>query len=93
MPLPSWKEWRNGKPEKSVVVQETDEIIGTLPGHDAGVQRINEASEKQLVAIKGIGPKTAKKIIDFQPFSCFGDLLDAKIPQHVVDKLETWASD
>lgn len=49
------------------------------------VNGLNEATEDDLTAIKGIGPKTAQKILESVPVEAFDDL---DLPAHIVAKLE-----
>jgi competence protein ComEA len=50
---------------------------------------INQASEQELDQLPGIGPVTAKKIIDNRPFTTIEDLLNKKVvSQSVFNKIK-----
>lgn len=51
----------------------------------SSIDELNKAAEGDLTAIKGIGPKTAKKILECVPVESFNDL---DLPAHIVTKLE-----
>jgi len=48
---------------------------------------LNAASEKDLDSLPGIGPATAKKIIDHRPYRSIDDLAKAGVAPKEVDKL------
>jgi hypothetical protein len=48
---------------------------------------VNTASEADLVALPGIGPATAKKIIAGRPYASVADLAKAGVPKSTIDKL------
>ena len=100
MPLPSWKEWRenhekaeNVEPEPILEVEaipdQMGEVFDQINVNEETITKLNEASEEDLLQIKGIGPKTAKKIIANRPFS---DLEGVPISPALVEKFRTWAS-
>jgi hypothetical protein len=49
---------------------------------------INSASEKQLDALPGVGPATAKKIIAGRPYSSVSDLSKAGVSAATIKKIE-----
>jgi competence protein ComEA len=49
---------------------------------------LNNASEKELESIKGVGPATAKKIIDGRPYKSVDDLSKAGIPAKTVEGIK-----
>jgi competence protein ComEA len=49
---------------------------------------LNSASEKELESIKGVGPATAKKIIDGRPYKSVDDLSKAGIPAKTVEGIK-----
>lgn len=49
---------------------------------------LNSASEKELESIKGVGPATAKKIIDGRPYKSVDDLSKAGIPAKTIEGLK-----
>jgi competence protein ComEA len=53
---------------------------------------LNSASEKELEAIKGVGPATAKKIIDGRPYKSVDDLSKAGIPAKTVDGIKPFVT-
>lgn len=48
---------------------------------------LNTASEADLVALPGVGPATAKKIIAGRPFASVADLAKAGVPKNTIEKL------
>jgi Helix-hairpin-helix motif len=48
---------------------------------------INTASRSELEALPGVGPATAKKIMDGRPYSSVGDLSKAGVSQRTIDKI------
>ena len=48
---------------------------------------LNTASEADLVALPGVGPATAKKIIAGRPFTSVADLAKAGVPKATIEKL------
>lgn len=48
---------------------------------------LNTASEADLVALPGVGPATAKKIIAGRPFASVADLAKAGVPKATIEKL------
>src|SRR5262249_43627879 len=56
---------------------------GGTPGH----LDLNRASEKDLEALPGVGPATAKKIIAGRPYTSVQDLARAGVPQSTIDKI------
>jgi len=90
MPFTSWKEHRKGaavtyidseeklvnqmnEPEDSSVVYVEEHPDGTDPFF-----RLNEMSEADLLEIKGIGPKTAQKIITQLPVTSIDEMTLSK---------------
>jgi len=54
----------------------------------AGLVDINNASEKELEGIKGVGPATAKKIIDGRPYKSVDDLSKAGLSAKVIESMK-----
>lgn len=85
MPFTSWKDWKSGQ---TVAYVEA----GTEPVEEkVGIDRLNEASVDDLTQIKGIGPKTAEKILESGPFSVLSDVREhIRISDTVFNRLEEW---
>jgi competence protein ComEA len=49
---------------------------------------LNSASQKDLETLKGIGPATAKKIIDGRPYKAVEELKKAGIPEKTIESLK-----
>ncbi len=55
----------------------------------AAVVNLNTASESDLVALPGVGPATAKKIIAGRPYASVADLAKAGVPKNTIDKISS----
>ena len=98
MPLPSWREWRengekaeNVEPEPALleveaVPDQMGEVFDHLSSNQRALERLNEATEEDLLQIKGIGPKTATKILTARPFT---DLEGVPVSPNVLEKLRS----
>lgn len=53
---------------------------------------LNSASEKELESLKGVGPATAKKIIDGRPYKAVSDLTKAGIPEKTVEGIKPFVT-
>jgi len=81
--LKSWKEWREEEGEAPEVESEPQSEV------DPTLTKINEATKEELLEIKGIGPKTADKILQQQPCQNLDEL---QLVASVKEKLIKWAS-
>lgn len=82
--LKRWREWREeGKaPEVESEPEPETKVDPTLT-------KMNEATKEELLEIKGIGPKTADKILQQQPCQNLDEL---QLVASVKEKLIKWAS-
>ena len=76
-------------PEKRIATASSAQT--GLPGRDnppdaGGIVSLNTATESELDGLPGIGPATAKKIVEARPYSRIEDLL--KIPRFGKSRLE-----
>jgi hypothetical protein len=55
----------------------------------AAVVNLNTASESNLVALPGVGPATAKKIIAGRPYTSVADLAKAGVPKNTIEKISS----
>ena len=55
----------------------------------AAVVNLNTASESDLVALPGVGPATAKKIIAGRPYTSVADLAKAGVPKNTIEKVSS----
>jgi hypothetical protein len=53
----------------------------------AAIVNLNTASESDLVALPGVGPATAKKIIAGRPYATVADLAKAGVPKNTIEKI------
>lgn len=77
MSLLSWNEYLENRTNRPLIAESVDatidpEIVEKLvENHDKNEKKwakLNEATAQDLQKIKGIGPKTAAKVIELQPF-------------------------
>ena len=55
----------------------------------AAVVNLNTASESDLVALPGVGPATAKKIMAGRPYASVADLAKAGVPKNTIEKISS----
>ena len=55
----------------------------------AAVVNLNTASEADLVALPGVGPATAKKIMAGRPYTSVADLAKAGVPKNTIEKISS----
>jgi len=53
---------------------------------------LNKASEKELEALKGVGPATAKKIIENRPYKSADELSKAGVPAKTIQDLKPFVT-
>jgi competence protein ComEA len=53
---------------------------------------LNTASEKELEALKGVGPATAKKIIEGRPYQSVEDLAKAGVPAKTIEGIKPFVT-
>ena len=53
------------------------------------VVNLNTASESDLVALPGVGPATAKKIMAGRPYTSVADLAKAGVPKNTIEKISS----
>jgi competence protein ComEA len=58
----------------------------------AGLVDINSASQKDLEELKGVGPATAKKIIDGRPYKSVSDLSKAGLSAKVIESIKPFVT-
>lgn len=68
---------------------ESGELAASVPGSSADIaDLLNEASKDQLIAVKGIGPVLADRIIRHRPYSSERELLEKELlPRNVFEAL------
>lgn len=55
----------------------------------AAAVNLNTASESDLVALPGVGPATAKKIMAGRPYASVADLAKAGVPKNTIEKISS----
>jgi hypothetical protein len=100
MPMPSWKEWikkqntREDPTNKDWEVVEkvflADPVFFSEPNISCPdwVEKINETNLESLLEVKGIGPKTAEKIISGRPYSSTEGVPVSPV---ILEKLKNWS--
>lgn len=73
-------------------------MIGALPAHaakaadvakgEASLVDINSATQAELEAIKGVGPATAKKIIEGRPYKSLKDVTKAGVSEKALEAMK-----
>jgi competence protein ComEA len=58
----------------------------------AGLVDINSAGQKDLEGLKGVGPATAKKIIDGRPYKSVNDLSKAGLSAKAIESLKPFVT-
>ena len=70
----------------------TDKKAEAQKGIAVGLVDINSASEKELEAVKGVGPATAKKIIAGRPYKSVDELSKAGLKPKAIEALKPFVS-
>jgi len=90
MPFTSWNEFK--KTRKVVYTEDKIRVEDKpKPGPTSDISKINEATVEDLTTIKGIGPKTAQKILDAMPVEKIDDLSKIPIKPAILKRLREWA--
>lgn len=72
----------------TATLQHGRELAGNI-FEDGAASALNSASREQLLAVYGVGPVLAEKIISERPYRSFDDLLERNIvPQPVIENLK-----
>ena len=53
---------------------------------------LNKASEKELESLKGVGPATAKKIIEHRPYKSVDELSKAGVPAKTIEEIKPFVT-
>ena len=89
MSLLSWQDYKEGKrTEPSTKIETPAPEVPTLP--EACL--INTVTAEDLLEIKGIGPKTAAKIISGQPYESMEALTEV-VSEPLYVRVSEWASE
>ncbi len=70
----------------------TDKKAEAQKGIAGGLVDINSASEKELEAVKGVGPATAKKIVANRPYQSVDDLSKAGLKPKTIEALRPFVA-
>ena len=85
MELLSLEQYRKGLRAKDLM-ESKNEVENSLA-------KLNEATEDDLCEIRGIGPKTAQKIIQSAPYDDENDFIErSQVPLSVAEKAIQWSS-
>jgi len=76
MSLLTWKEYRTGKRIEGVVCGKQTASETPVETPNLEVAQLNGMTSEDLQEIKGIGPKTAEKIVSGQPYTEVDDLAE-----------------
>ena len=76
------------KAEKSAAPEASSKSVKASEAPAAPVD-LNSASEKELEALPGVGPATAKKIVAGRPYSSVSDLSKAGVPASTISKISS----
>lgn len=89
--LPSFREWRKRHTEQPVsdgMRSQEKKVERVVEAFDT-FQKINEATEDELLSIKGIGPKSVQKILSARPISDLETLKEAKLSHVALSALQS----
>ena len=74
--LTSYQDWKQRI--KAPIVEESNRF-----------KKINEATKEELLAVKNIGPKSLKKILEARPISSLSSLKEAKLSAAAISALQS----
>lgn len=87
MALIRYKDWRDGEPPKEYEEKRNKLIDKGTEVLNRALGKVNNLTEESLLEIKGIGKKTAQKILDGMPYSKIDELYEVVTPK-IVAKIE-----
>jgi DNA uptake protein ComE-like DNA-binding protein len=99
MGLLSWKEYQSGQQLPTPVVEEvSSDLLPDKPEETCDnkecvatpCQKLNEATQDEILSIKGVGPKTCEKLLQSRPFANLNDLETIGLTPRAVASLTNW---
>ena len=70
-------------------------VCGPTPGYAAEQKApvdLNSASQKEIETIKGVGPATAKKIVESRPYASVDELSKAGLSPKMIEKIKPFVT-
>lgn len=70
-------------------------VCGPTPGYTAEQKApvdLNSASQKEIETIKGVGPATAKKIVESRPYASVDELSKAGLSPKMIEKIKPFVT-
>jgi DNA uptake protein ComE-like DNA-binding protein len=86
--LISWNDWKENGPVGCEARRQVEQMNEAIDSFDP-FQKLNEATEEKLLSIKGIGPKSLKKILEVRPISSLDKLKQAKLSPVALSALQS----